>query len=670
MYISKITDVNVGPIASATIPFPFDENGLPRPVVIVGENGTGKTTLLSNIVDSFYEIARTAFSDVTQSDGSSGYQYYKAITPSEIRIGADYLYSFIEYISPTSPDYKIGYIFKSGKLPSNQFKNTSGFSQAKQISWKDEENVKKVFITKEQADTIFSRNVICYFGPDRYERPSWMGRRYHEREENEHFSIKERWSGRLQRPILVRDTTNSTLQWLLDVIADSRCDITQKDSNLQVAHINLYELLQQGTARTNVEKIMSEILGREVYFGLNLRSRGGSRFNIRLKSNDSIIVPSLDALSTGQSALFNMFATIVRYADYNNIRNSIILSDITGIVIIDEVELHLHSNLQRDVLPRLFKLFPKVQFVITTHSPLFLLGMDEQYGTGGYVTYQMPDCMAITSERFSEFQKAYAYYAQTQTHQTEIRNAIAERTANPLIITEGATDWKHLKAAFVKLKESPSSADAYNLLSFDFLEYEPKQSNSSTALKLEMGNSQLVEMCRNCAALPQSRKLIFIADADDKNTNRDLGATAGNFRAWGNNVYSFVLPVPQHRQSTPEICIEHLYTDTELRTPVDINGIARRLYLGNEFDSVGISIDRALFCYDRNSCGSGKIRIIDGTSEKRVIKIDDPEKTNLALPKMEFADRVLNGDPAFAQLNFSNFRPVFDIVKEILEDQN
>ena len=207
MYISKILVENVGPIEKATIQFPFNDNGSPKPVVIVGENGTGKTTLLSNIVDSFYETARTAFSDVTQSDGSSGYQYYKAITPAEIHIGKKYLYSCIEYKSPHNPSYKIGYVFKSGNLPDNSFKKSSGFSLAQQVSWKDDENSKKVFITKEQANTVFGRNVICYFGPDRYEKPAWMGKRYHEREEYEHPSVKERWNGQLQKPILVRDTT-------------------------------------------------------------------------------------------------------------------------------------------------------------------------------------------------------------------------------------------------------------------------------------------------------------------------------------------------------------------------------------------------------------------------------------------------------------------------------
>lgn len=42
-----------------------------------------------------------------------------------------------------------------------------------------------------------------------------------------------------------------------------------------------------------------------------------------------------------------MFSTIVRYADRNDLNKSIHLENITGIVIIDEIELHLHTSLQK-----------------------------------------------------------------------------------------------------------------------------------------------------------------------------------------------------------------------------------------------------------------------------------------------------------------------------------
>lgn len=43
-----------------------------------------------------------------------------------------------------------------------------------------------------------------------------------------------------------------------------------------------------------------------------------------------------------------------------------------GIAIIDEIELHLHPTLQQEVLQRFKKAFPKLQFIVTTHSPLVI----------------------------------------------------------------------------------------------------------------------------------------------------------------------------------------------------------------------------------------------------------------------------------------------------------
>jgi len=42
---------------------------------------------------------------------------------------------------------------------------------------------------------------------------------------------------------------------------------------------------------------------------------------------------------------------------------------VPGVVLIDEVDVHLHPNWQRDIGPWLCRLFPQVQFIVTTHSP-------------------------------------------------------------------------------------------------------------------------------------------------------------------------------------------------------------------------------------------------------------------------------------------------------------
>ena len=50
-------------------------------------------------------------------------------------------------------------------------------------------------------------------------------------------------------------------------------------------------------------------------------------------------------------------------------------TDAKGIVIIDEIDLHLHPELEKVVLPRLLRTFPNVQFIVSTHSPLVLTGL-------------------------------------------------------------------------------------------------------------------------------------------------------------------------------------------------------------------------------------------------------------------------------------------------------
>ncbi len=44
----------------------------------------------------------------------------------------------------------------------------------------------------------------------------------------------------------------------------------------------------------------------------------------------------------------------------------------SGVVMIDEIELHLHPSLQQEVLQRFRKTFPHLQFIVTTHSPLVI----------------------------------------------------------------------------------------------------------------------------------------------------------------------------------------------------------------------------------------------------------------------------------------------------------
>ncbi|KJY82713.1 hypothetical protein TW81_10830 [Vibrio galatheae] len=81
----------------------------------------------------------------------------------------------------------------------------------------------------------------------------------------------------------------------------------------------------------------------------------------------------LKALSDGYSAIVSMVTEIIMRMEAITFGGL----DVSGIVLIDEVETHLHVALQREILPFLTTMFPNIQFVVTTHSPFVLQSIDD-----------------------------------------------------------------------------------------------------------------------------------------------------------------------------------------------------------------------------------------------------------------------------------------------------
>lgn len=77
-------------------------------------------------------------------------------------------------------------------------------------------------------------------------------------------------------------------------------------------------------------------------------------------------------LSDGYSAILSIVIEIMMRMENKSSRNH----NIQGIVFIDEIETHLHIDLQKKILPFLTSFFPKIQFVVTTHSPFVLTSVD------------------------------------------------------------------------------------------------------------------------------------------------------------------------------------------------------------------------------------------------------------------------------------------------------
>lgn len=102
--------------------------------------------------------------------------------------------------------------------------------------------------------------------------------------------------------------------------------------------------------------------------------RSSGRAELKVNNDGSII--NIFQGSQGQKALVSMIADIAR-------RLVMLNPDIDnpfegqGVILIDEIELHLHPGWQQNIIKSLLDTFPNIQFIITTHSPQVLSTVDK-----------------------------------------------------------------------------------------------------------------------------------------------------------------------------------------------------------------------------------------------------------------------------------------------------
>ena len=97
-------------------------------------------------------------------------------------------------------------------------------------------------------------------------------------------------------------------------------------------------------------------------------------FRIQILKNNQWIY--LRSLSSGEKSLIYLVCDIARRLSIANDYKPTSLEG-TGIIIIDEIELHLHPSWQRNILSSLTKVFSNIQFVVTTHSPFVVNSIDD-----------------------------------------------------------------------------------------------------------------------------------------------------------------------------------------------------------------------------------------------------------------------------------------------------
>lgn len=339
-------------------------------------NGGGKTTILSHIVDAWHEMARPYFENEFENKKNKYYRIASGLynmnqqKPSFVYIRFDMDGNKIDYVDivgePTQEQYD-AVIKIDNKIPYDEIiQKLTRRNKIKYVS----ENFKM-----ETAELLFNNNIVTYFPSYRFEYPGYLNPPY---ANTIKFQVDSKFSGYLPNPIEVVTDLHNLTNWMMDVVLDWQINKELKKLILpdkqefmfdgSSEKIRIWDVLNKIVDLTISKKDMVGTLR----LGIGKRTDPSSRISIMLDKNDKtsdLLYPTIYNISSGEAAVLTIFGEILRQSD--NINK---LNQATGIVLIDEIDKHLHIKIQKAVLPQLINLFPNIQFIVSTHSPFVSMG--------------------------------------------------------------------------------------------------------------------------------------------------------------------------------------------------------------------------------------------------------------------------------------------------------
>lgn len=621
MRLQKILMINRAPFEKFELN--FDDSNI---TILSGINGAGKTTVISYIADSWYELAKTAYHNEFEGRENKFYRLSSAINmldfskPSLVYLR--YLQNdgtFADYIDIqgkcTEEEYN-EIVTIDNPIPFSKIKNEiEKTSLTKQWGLSDEKIIKE----------IFSTSLMTYFPAYRYETPAYLNDPY---KVSLKFKTKNDYSGYMPNPIEVTSDLPEITNWIMDIVLDDQIYEHSTTSILS----NLNNLL------TNI--LFSKVKTR-VRLGIGRRNSGMKRIAIMDATKDGHqIYSSIFNMSSGELALLCLFGELIKQSD-KIARQPL---NISGIVIVDEIDKHLHIKLQKDILPKLIKMFPTVQFIVSSHSPFFSLGLVDEVLPNRIIDLDNGgiECCPQDNELFREvYNMMIQQNEQFASLYFDLKAKIKEED-KPLIITEGKTDWKHIKAA----------QKALSILDVDVEYYEYEDT---------LGDASLLQLLKDYARIPQKRIIIGIFDRDNFNNLKDEALKAERYVSLGNNVYMFAIPLVHQDIYGEEISIEHYYKKEDL---LKENSEGKRLFLGSEFNEKGRSKDKKYITRFKGIDHKSKN---NGIIDEKVYNIDDlEEKDSLAMQKSVFADLILSESEYAKDFDYSAYQEIFNVIKDII----
>lgn len=500
MYLRELLVKNNGPIRDLHLELTFTEADRPIPHVIVGRNGSGKTNLLSIVADALMQGASAAFTDVLTVRGM-GTSYFRIVGGSVVTYGEDQGMSILRFSDTDGPLF---YHENFGDFTKEQAAELLPQSLQAGASWHGTKSSKEFNIDNEKATSTYNDGVYAYFPASRSENPHWFNQDSIVEDE---FDVRPQYTTRLGRPLYIERGLDAFGQWLMGVITESRMDVLTvkyEHDGEDKEHVSVTMDTSRFMATQNPLLCANWILQAII-------DDPGARFvwtdrrnprKIGVESGGKKLALGLNSLSGGQATMLAAFGTILRYADAAGKGPS----EIEGIVVIDELDAHMHIELQLKALPKLIEFFPSIQFIISSHSPFFALGMERQLTANGVRVLELPSGTPVIAEAYVEFQKALDAFQDTKAF-TDLVKTEVESGKTPLILLAGETDLKYFRSASLALGYD----ELWNM--FDWIGAPGRTGGGSFT-----GDSSLNQTAQLLKANPNltARKIALVYDCDAK----------------------------------------------------------------------------------------------------------------------------------------------------------
>ena len=172
-------------------------------------------------------------------------------------------------------------------------------------------------------------------------------------------------------------------------------------------------------------------------------------------------------LSDGFSAIIDIIADLILKMQK---KDTLVMDYLKpGIVLIDEIETHLHLQLQKMVLPLLTQLFPNIQFIVTTHSPFVLNSLPN--ATAFDMEHQEP-ISNLTEYSYQALTEGYFGVSSDSDYIKARLEQLCELLAKEQLSDDETETAKQIIADFRNMPEaaSPAIIGSFNNLLVDYSE--------------------------------------------------------------------------------------------------------------------------------------------------------------------------------------------------------